>query len=75
MANKKMALNEVEAWDNLGIERGLTLEESEAKEGKESYKKWVILEETHWRQKSRELWLRVGDKKYWFLPSYGEFPL
>ena len=51
-----MALDQVEAWDNLEIERGLTLKESEAKkEAKENYKKWVILEETHWRQKSREL--------------------
>ncbi|RVW21357.1 hypothetical protein CK203_106329 [Vitis vinifera] len=31
------------------------------KEAKDSYAKWVSLEETHWRQHSRELWLREGD--------------
>ena len=57
--NKKLALNQLEVWDRLEEERGLTKEESEAKkEAKEMYKKWVLLEEMHWRQK----WLREGGR-------------
>ena len=54
--NKNLALNQLEVWDRLEEERGLTEEESEAKkEAKDMYKKWVLLEEMHWRQKSRDL--------------------
>ena len=48
-------------------ERRLSLEETElTNEAKEIYKKWVLMEETHWRQLSRELLLREGDKNTGF---------
>ncbi|RVW90073.1 LINE-1 reverse transcriptase-like [Vitis vinifera] len=53
--NKRAALQQVDYWDGVESERSLSLEETELKkEAKESYKKWVLLEESHWRQLSRE---------------------
>ena len=61
--NKNSALQQMEFWDWVESERGLIVEETELKkEAKESYKKWVMLEESHWRQLSREVWLKEGDK-------------
>ncbi|RVW75183.1 hypothetical protein CK203_053881 [Vitis vinifera] len=45
------------------LKRRLTEEETSIKkEAKEGYAKWVNLEEIHWRQLSREIWLRKGDR-------------
>ena len=61
--NKSAALQQVEYWDQVESERSLTEEEiSIKKEAKEGYAKWVNLEEIHWRQLLRELWLREGDR-------------
>jgi len=43
------------------------VEETELKkEAKENYRKWVTMEETHWRQLSREIWLKEGDRNTGF---------
>ena len=37
-------------------------EEETRKEARELYKKWALLEEVSWRQKSREIWLKERDR-------------
>ncbi|RVX03495.1 putative ribonuclease H protein [Vitis vinifera] len=61
--NKNLAFQQVEYWDGVESERSLSEGETELKkEAKDSFKKWVLMEEIHWRQLSRELWLKEGDR-------------
>ena len=61
--NRAEAFSCLQCWEAKENENSLIPREAEAKRlALEDYKKWALLEETSWRQKSREIWLREGDK-------------
>ena len=60
---KKESLEKVKAWDVLEERNPLTLSERELKvEAVNDFKRWALLEEVYWRQKSREIWLKESDR-------------
>ena len=62
-SNRVEAFAFLQCWEAKEKENPLNPGDMEAKNlALEDYKKWALLEETSWRQKSREIWLREGDK-------------
>ena len=60
---KNLALDQLQFWDAKEKTNRLSLEEMDARrEVRKEYKKWVLLEEVTWRQKSREVWLKEDDR-------------
>ena len=62
-SNRAEAFAHLQCWEAKEKENPLNPRDMEAKNlALEDYKKWDLLEETSWRQKSRKIWLREGDK-------------
>ncbi|RVW38638.1 LINE-1 reverse transcriptase-like [Vitis vinifera] len=62
-SNRAEAFTRLQCWEAKEKENPLNPEDMEAKNlALEDYKKWALMEETSWRQKSREIWLREDIK-------------
>ena len=54
-------------WDNIEVQRPLSLNEFEEKVAAlEAFKGWASMEETSYTQRSREIWLKEGGRNTWY---------
>ena len=56
-------MRRISFWDDREKVRGLDLEETEERaKARADFKSWALVEEISWRHKSREIWLKEGDR-------------
>ena len=70
---KACALDQINFLDAKEREGRLSTEDMDARRlAVEDYSYWAVLEETSWRQKYQEVWLKEGDKKYKVFSQNGQ---